>query len=126
MIKKYDLKMFGLIWATIFIVVGLLPLLKGSDMKIWAVVLSSIFFAISFIKPQILIQFYKIWMKFGEFIGGIMSKVMMFVLYFGFFTPISLFLKLIGKDLLDKKIDKSVESYYIKRETQPESMKHQF
>jgi len=126
MVKKHDLKMFAIIWSAIFGTIALSPLLKGEDIRVWAIVLAFIFNIIAFTKPQILTQFYKIWIKFGEFMGGIMSKVMMFVLYFGFFTPISLFLKLIGKDLLDKKIDKSVESYYIKRETQPQSMKNQF
>jgi hypothetical protein len=48
------------------------------------------------------------------------------MLYFGFFTPISLVLKLLGKDLLNKKIDKSQESYWVERKTQPQSMKNQF
>ena len=62
----------------------------------------------------------------GEFIGGVISKIIMFALYFGVFTPYSIFLKIIGKDLLNKKIDKSRESYWTEREKQPESMKNQF
>jgi len=126
MIKKYDLKIFAIIWSAIFTITGVLPLLKGEEIKIWAIVIALIFNIIAFTKPQILTQFYKIWMKFGEFIGGIMSKIMMTILYFGIFTPVSIFLKLIGKDLLNKKVDKSQESYWIERETQPESMKNQF
>ena len=126
MVKKYDLKVFALIWAGIFMVVGLLPLLKDDEIRIWAVVISLLFGAISIIKPELLTRFYHLWIKVGEFIGGIVSKVMMFILYFGLFTPVSFALKLLGKDLLDKKIDKSQKSYWIERETQPQSMKHQF
>ena len=126
MIKKHDLKMFAIIWSAIFGVIALSPLLKGAEIKTWAIVIALIFNIIAFTKPQILTQFYKIWMKFGEFIGGIMSKIMMTILYFGIFTPVSLFLKLIGKDLLNKKVDKSQESYWIERDTQPQSMKNQF
>ena len=126
MIKKHDLKIFAFIWSGIFIIVGLLPLLKDGEVRIWAVVVSFLFGAISFIKPELLTPFYRLWVKFGGFIGGIMSKVMMFILYFGVFTPVSFVLKILGKDLLDKKIDKSQKSYWIERETQPESMKHQF
>ena len=50
----------------------------------------------------------------------------MFILYFCIFTPVSIFLKILGKDLLDKKIDKSQNSYWIERKKQPESMKNQF
>ena len=31
-----------------------------------------------------------------------------------------------SKDLLNKKVDKSKKSYWIERESQPESMKQQF
>jgi len=126
MIKKDDLKMFAIIWSAIFGIMAILPILKGEDIKIWAIIVAFIFNIIAFTKPQILTQFYKIWMKFGEFIGGIMSKVMMTLLYFGIFTPISLFFKLIGKDLLNKRLDRSKSSYWIERETQPQSMKNQF
>jgi len=126
MVKEHDLKMFAIIWSAIFAVIGVLPLLKGDEVKIWAIIIALIFNIIAFTKPQILTRFYQIWMKFGEFIGGIMSKIMMTILYFLFFTPISIFLKIIGKDLLDKRIDKSRTSYWIERETQPQSMKNQF
>jgi len=126
MVKKHDLKVFAFIWAGIFMAAGVLPLLKGGEIRIWAVAVSLFFVAISIIKPELLTRFYQLWTKFGGFMGGIISKVMMFILYFGFFTPVSFVLKLLGKDLLDKKIDKSQKSYWIERETQPQSMKHQF
>jgi len=126
MVKEHDLKMFAIIWSAIFAVIGVLPILKDDEVKIWAIIIALIFNIIAFTKPQILTRFYKIWMKFGEFIGGIMSKIMMTILYFGIFTSVSIFLKIIGKDLLDKKIDKSQTSYWIERENQPESMKNQF
>ncbi|MEA3455891.1 MAG: SxtJ family membrane protein [Campylobacterota bacterium] len=126
MVKKHDLKVFAFIWAGIFMIAGLLPLLKESEIRIWAVIVSLLFVAISIIKPELLTRFYHLWTKIGGFIGGIISKVILFILYFGVFTPVSFVLKLLGKDLLDKKIDKSQKSYWIERETQPESMKHQF
>ena len=126
MVKKHDLKVFALIWAGIFMLAGLLPLLKDGEIRIWAIVVSIVFVMIAFVKPELLTQFYHLWIKVGEFIGGIVSKIMMFILYFVLFTPVSFVLKLLGKDLLDKKIDKSQESYWIERETQPQSMKHQF
>jgi len=126
MVKKHDLKIFALIWAGIFMVIGVIPIFKQGDIRIWSVALSIIFAIIALTKPQILTSFYKLWTEVGEFIGGIISKVVLFILYFGLFTPISIVLKLLGKDLLGKKIDRSQESYWIDRETQPQSMKNQF
>jgi len=64
----------------------------------------------------------KIWLIYG----GIISKIIMFILYFGLFTPVSIFLKILGKDLLSKKVDKSKYSYWVNRKDQPQSMKNQF
>jgi len=122
-----NIKIFAYIWALIFIIIGLYPLISSSDsIRVWSVLLSILMLSIGIFKPAILENIYKVWIKIGEFVGGIVSKVIMFILYFGVFTPVSIFLKILGKDLLGKKVDKSKETYWIKRETQPLSMKNQF
>lgn len=126
MVKKHDLKIFALIWACIFMVIGLLPLINSGDTRIWSIAVSLLFAIVAFVKPELLIKFYTIWTKVGEFIGGIISKIVLFILFYGLFAPVAIFLRLIGKDLLNKKIDKSQESYWIEREMQPQSMKNQF
>ena len=71
-------------------------------------------------------KIYNGWIKFGEEIGKVTSKIILFILFFLLFTPIALFFRVIGKDLLNKKIQKEKKSYWIKREVQPTSMKYQF
>jgi len=124
--KIKDLKTFALIWSLIFLIVGLYPLFTDNPVRLWAMVLMIVFLLIAFIKPSLLNSFYKIWMNIGEFIGNIISKVIMMVLFYGMFTPIAFILKLLGKDLLRKKLDKNCSSYWIKREEQPGSLKNQF
>ncbi len=120
------MKVFSLIWAGVFMLVGLFPYIKGTDIKLWSVVISLIFTIIAFVKPEILTKFYYLWTKLGEFIGTIISKIVLALLFYGVFLPVAIFLRLIGKDLLNKKMDKPQESYWIDREIQPESMKNQF
>ena len=124
--QKKDLKNFALIWSVIFFVIGLIPLLKGHEIKIWALFIAICFVLIGFFKPYLLDTFYQIWTKIGEFIGGIVSKIMLFLLFYLVFTPIAFILRTIGKDPLNKKLDKTQASYWIIREKQPESMKNQF
>jgi len=50
----------------------------------------------------------------------------MFVLFYFLFTPIWLILKLFWKDILKKKIDKNLKTYWIKREEKMNSMDYQF
>lgn len=124
--KQNDLKKFALIWSLIFLIVSIWPLFYSNEIRLWAVVIMLIFGAIAFLRPSLLNSFYKIWVKVGEFIGSIISKVIMAILFYGMFTPVALILRLLGKDLLGKKLDKNSSSYWVKRETQPGSLKNQF
>ena len=125
-LKKKDLIIFALIWSLIFTIIGLYPLIDGNNIKIWSLVIAFVFVSIAIIKPTLLKKFYNIWIMVGELIAGVIAKIIMFILYFGVFTPYSIFLKILGKDLLNKKINKSRNSYWIEREKQPQSMKKQY
>jgi hypothetical protein len=54
-----------------------------------------------------------VWLKFSELIGGVMSKVILSVIYFIFLVPIALLYQLTKKDNLSLKRKKG--SYYIER-----------
>lgn len=121
-----DLKTFALIWSLIFLLIGIYPLWTDNPIRLWAVVIMLLFLLVAFVNPYLLNSFYKMWIKLGEFIGGIISKIIMIILFYGMFTPIAFILKLLNKDLLKKKLDKTSSTYWIKRETQPGSLKNQF
>ena len=125
-ISNNDLRNFGLIWAFIFTVIGLWPVKNGGDLRTWSMFASGIFAAVAMIAPVILKQFYKVWVKFGNFVGKINSKIIIFILFVFLFVPFGFFARLFGKDLLGKKIDKSASTYWITRESKPGSMKNQF
>lgn len=125
-IKKSELRNFSLIWSFLFSVYAIYPLSKGEMLHKWVLLVALLFVLVAFIKPTILGGFYRIWVKIGELIGGVISKVIMFILYFIIFTPISFSLKILGKDLLNKRLDKTASTYWIDRDVQPQSMKNQF
>lgn len=125
-IKVKDLKVFSFIWAFIFLVIGVYPLINSENPIVFCLVVSLFFLIVGLVKPTLLTGFYKVWVKFGEFIGGIISKIIILTLFYGMFTPIAIVLKILGKDLLNKKLDKESKSYWLIREKQPESMKYQF
>ncbi|WP_373073610.1 SxtJ family membrane protein [Sulfurimonas sp.] len=125
-IKIKDIKIFTFIWIAIFATIFFYQLVKYNNfIPIVLVIIISLILTVLF-KPVLLSKPYTLWIKFGEFIGNIMSKIIMSVLYFGLFTPVSILLKIFGKDLLRKKMDKKESTYWISRETQPQSMKNQF
>ena len=141
-ITKKDLRTFALIWAFIFFVIGIYPLyksgfsalltidsleaLKSLNVRSWSLYVCLAFLTVGTFIPRVLSGFYKVWVKFGELIGGVISKVMLLILFYGLFTPISIALKILRKDLLHKKLDKTCQSYWIDRTMQPGSLKKQF
>ena len=64
--------------------------------------------------------------KFGILLGGIISPMIMGVIFFSVVTPIGLFMKIMRKDLLGKKYDKKKETYWIKYKKPNSTMKKQF
>jgi len=123
--KQSSEKNFGALFFIVFILIALWPLLSGETIKVWALVLSIIFLAITFLKPDLLKPLNKIWIKFGELLGKIIAPIVMALIFFFVLTPISIVVRLFGKDLLKLKISKE-NSYWIKREKNINSMDKQF
>ena len=121
-----DLRTFWLIWTIIFILISLYPLLKWWDLRIWSTWVSLVFFLVSILTPSILRIFYDAWIKFWWVMGWINSRLIMFILFYWIFCPIAILLKIFRIDLLNKRIDKSIDSYWINRESQPGDQKFQF
>ena len=123
---KKDLVIFELIWAGIFLLIALYPLIHSEDIRPWALIVSLIFLLIAGVTPLLLNGFYKVWVKSAERIGGLISKLVLLLLFFTIFTPVALVLKLLHKDLLHKRQDSNTESYWQIRKQQPGSLKNQF
>ena len=66
------------------------------------------------------------WIQFGNLIGKINYTIIIFFLFFFIFTPMAILLKIFGKDLLNKKLDKNCESYFKPRTAPLSDMKNQF
>lgn len=69
---------------------------------------------------------FKFWTKITRFVAAMISKIAIILLFYVVFTPISFLLKLLRKDLLNKKADSTAITYWISRTQQPQTMKNQF
>lgn len=123
-ISTKNLRVFGFIWALIFAYLSYKNILSG---KIFFV-LFCIFFATSILQPQLFLKtkIYQNWVKFGNILGKINGFLISSILFFLIFTPGALILKILKKDLLNKKLNSSATSYFIDRKLQPGDMKNQF
>ena len=116
---------FGFVFFIVFLLIALWPLLNGESLIFWSLIISSIFLILGSFNSKILTPFNKIWMKFGELLGRVISPLVMAVIFFGIITPTSLLLKFIGKDVLKLKQDKK-NTYWIEKDNSNKSMKNQF
>ena len=117
---------FGLLFFIVFIVVGLWPVIKGEVANIYLILISLFFLIFGLINSKILSPFNKAWIKLGEILGLIIAPIIMALVYFIILTPISLIVRMFGKDLLGLKFLKKQDTYWIKRVKKLGTMKKQF
>ena len=116
---------FGIVFFIVFLAISLWPLLNSNEIRIWALLISLVFFVLGLLNSKILTPLNKIWFKFGIFLGNIISPIVMGLIYFVVVTPIALLLKVFGKDVLSLKKTKS-NTYWKNKEKYNSSMKNQF
>ena len=116
---------FGLLFFIVFLIIGLWPLKNDLELNYIFIGISIIFLILGLMNSKILTPFNKIWVKFGELLGRIIAPIVMAIIYFFILTPISLILKIFGKDLLNLKFSKE-KSYWTKREKNIGTMDKQF
>ena len=117
---------FGLLFFIVFIVVGLWPAIKGETANIYLILISLFFLIFGLINSKILSPFNKAWIKLGEILGLIIAPIIMALVYFIILTPISLIVRMFGKDLLGLKFLKNQDTYWTKRKKKIGTMKKQF
>ena len=124
-IKIGSNRSFGVVFSIVFLIIALLPLLNDNSVRIWSVILSLIFFILGLLNSNILSPLNRIWFKFGIILGGIVSPIIMGLVFFLVVTPTSLILRLFKKDVLNLKKNDGM-TYWIKKLDKKSKMKNQF
>ena len=117
---------FGLLFFVVFLIIGFWPLKNSENLNIYFLTASVIFLLLCLINSKLLSPLNKSWIKLGEILGTIIAPIVMVLVYFVILTPVSLIVRIFGKDLLGLKILKEKETYWIKRKKNLGSMKKQF
>jgi len=124
---KKQLRSFGLILAGGFSVIGLAPLIRGHNIRMWALAVALVFGVLGLILPQILKPVYRVWMAFGEVLAWINTRIVLTILYYALIVPIGMILRLNGKDPMRLKFDREATTYRITRgKRQASHMQHMY
>ena len=124
-IKLPSNRNFGIVFSMVFLLISVWPVLYGLEIRIWSLLISIVFLILGILNSNILKPLNIIWLKFGVFLGNLLSPIVMMIIFFFVVTPTSLILKLFKKDILNLKKNKD-ESYWIERSGKLNDMKNQF
>ena len=124
-IKIGSNRSFGLVFSIVFLIIAIYPLINSEGLRVWSLIIAIIFLVLGLINSKILTPLNKLWFKFGILLGKIVSPVIMAVIFFLVVTPIGLFMRMIGRDLLNLKFNKN-KSYWIEKSGPKSKMSNQF
>ena len=117
---------FGLLFFIVFLAFALWPLTKKGEINFYLISIALIFLILGLLNSKILTPLNKSWIKLGELLGRIIAPIVMGIVYFVILTPISLLVRLFGKDLIGMKFNNNLKTYWIKRKKHLGTMDKQF
>ncbi|WP_170359746.1 MULTISPECIES: SxtJ family membrane protein [Ruegeria] len=117
---------FGFVFAFVFTIIGLWPLIHSGGLRYWSLIIAAAFVLITLLRPSLLSGANRLWTKFGLLLGAIVAPIVMALVYFLTVTPTGLIMRALGKDLLRQKLDKGTNTYWIERAENVGPMRNQF
>ena len=113
-----DLRQFGIALAVILIVSGAIHFLKHRMiLSQWFCGVGLIVLCLGLLAPRMLKNVYAVFLKVAHAIGWFNTRVILILIYYAILTPIAFIVKMCGKDLLNKKLEKNISSYWVKRQS---------
>lgn len=124
-VKRGTEKNFGITFSLFFLLVSLYLFLIDKNFWIISFLISVSFALVSIFKPKIFFVLNILWFKFGMFLGKFIAPLIMGLIFFLIMLPLGFFLKIFSKENFKNKNDK-INSYWVKRYKEINTMKDQF
>ena len=93
---------FGLVFATVFLIIAAYPLLFGSAFRWWSLAVAAAFGLAALFAPATLAPLNRLWTRFGLLLHRLVSPVVLGVMFYLVVTPTGLLMRALGKDPLRK------------------------
>lgn len=120
---------FGIVFAVVFAIIGLFPLIHGGAVRPWALAVGAVFLGAAYLAPGILAPLNRVWFRFGLFLHKIVNPLTLGILFFLVITPTAYVARLFGAKFLALGLDPQAETYWQTRSqpmADPDSYKNQF
>lgn len=119
----------GLVFAAVFVFIGLYPLSFGRGVHAWALVTAAAFALLAVLVPSLLAPLNRVWTGLGMLLHLIASPIALAVMFFLLITPMGMVMRWLGKDPLRLRLQPQASSYWIAREPpgpRPDTFTDQF
>lgn len=113
---KVTLRKFGLTMSASFAVFTLVIFLKNGQATVITSAISLIFLIAALISPLFLRYSYIFWMKLAFLLGWFNTRLLLCIIFYAVFAPAGLFMRLFRFDLLERRFDKGISSYWKPKE----------
>ena len=124
-IKTSSNRSFGIVFFVVFLLISIWPILNGEELRIWSLIISTVFLVLGLLDSKILSPLNKLWFKFGIFLGNFIAPIVMGLIFFLVVTPSGYLMKIFKKDLINLKKNNK-KTYWIEKKEIKTSMKNQF
>jgi len=109
-------RVFGFAWCGILSFFAFLPLWRGAAPHVPLVLAALLLAVIAIAAPRVLAVPNRLWTRFGKVMHGVTSFVVLFLLYYFFFTPGAALLRLCGRNTISRGFDRKMSTYWTERE----------
>ena len=125
-------KKFGFFFTAVFLIATTYFYINNASSSVVSTlsVVGLGFLVATLINPDILLPLNRLWMRFGLLLGMIISPIVMGIIFFSLFTPMSLIMRLFRRDELRLRF-KNKKTHWILRDFPngdelSDSFKHQY
>jgi hypothetical protein len=113
-----EMRKFGFTMGAIIVILFglLLPWLFEHDYPLWPWIAAGIFWLAAVAAPLSLTPVHSAWLRFGHALGWINTRIILGLMFYTVFFLVAVLMKLLGKDPMSRKIDKTLDSYRVQSE----------
>ena len=118
-----EIRSFGFIFSLLIVLIfgALLPWLFNQPMPVWPWVVSTFTSLLALLAPSTLRPLHSLFIKLGTLLAFINTRILLFIIFFGLFLPVSIVMWLAKRDILGRK-PSTVDSY--RKPSQPRPRDH--